>query len=601
MQDIIQLLPDNIANQIAAGEVVQRPASVVKELLENALDAGAKRIILQVKDGGKTLLRVIDDGCGMSPTDARMCFERHATSKIRNTEDLFRVRTMGFRGEALASIASVAQVEMKTRREKDEMGTHIQIEASSVKKQELIQTPKGTSISVKQLFYNVPARRKFLKSDAVELKHIIEEFKRITLANPEVFFSLYNKENELYHLPVTSLKQRIIQLLGKKYEEFILPVDEEVDNIRIQGWISKPEQAKRRRMDTYLFVNNRFIRSAYLHHAIKTAFGDLIDSNAHPPYVLFISIDPERIDVNVHPTKQEIKFDDERLMYNYVRVAVRHALGQYSLSPLIDFENAERRSTLSRSDIIDEQARTQSGNFAGFQARHNTSAPDNWTDLYEILKSKAPQVSPTSEPLLSGEISTETFDASIKYRPVMIHNRFIASSIKDGLVLIHKKNALARIFYEEMMETIENDCAVTQQELFPQTLNFSKEDALIMQELLNTVQKTGFDIDHFGEETYIIRGVPAGLTELDISPKEWIETLIHQYKNEYSLEGSLKEKVIKNMAIQRARYHNKPLETEEIIGIIDRLFACVQPEYSPDGKRCFITYQLEEMEKRFNS
>ncbi len=599
MQDIIQLLPDNIANQIAAGEVVQRPASVVKELLENALDAGAKKVILQVKDGGKTLLRVIDDGKGMSPTDARMSFERHATSKIRSAEDLFKVQTMGFRGEALASIASVAQVELKTRRPEDEMGTLISINGSLVKKQEPVQAPPGTSVSVKQLFYNIPARRKFLKSDAVELKHIIEEFKRVALANPQVFFSLYNKDNELFHLPTGPLKQRIIHLLGKKYEGSLLPVDEEVDDIQIKGWVSKPEHTRQRKTDTYLFVNDRFIKSAYLHHAVKTAYGDLIDANVHPPYVLFLTIDPARIDVNVHPTKQEIKFDDERLVYNYVRVAVRHALGQFSLSPLIDFENAERQRTLTGPAIIDEQHRTQKAGIPSFGRHSAPSTPDNWTDLYEILKSNPPH-DPTTETLIPELEGQNLFDASIKHRPVLIHNRFIASSIKDGLVLIHKKNALARIFYEELMATVEQGSAATQQELFPITMTLSKEDVEVMHEIVETIRQTGFDVEHFGEDTFIIRGVPAELSELGTAPNEWIESLIEAYKNEYDQNASIKERVVKNMAISRARYHNKPLETEELTGIIDRLFACDMPKYAPDGKRCFITYQLEELENNFN-
>ncbi len=592
MQDVIQLLPDNIANQIAAGEVVQRPASVVKELLENALDAGADRIMLQIKDGGKTLIRVIDNGCGMSDTDARMSFERHATSKIRSASDLFKVRTMGFRGEALASIAAVSQVELKTRRKKDEMGTLLSIHASTVKKQEAIQAPPGTSILVKQLFYNIPARRKFLKSDAVELKHIIEEFKRIALANPNVFFSMHHKENELFHLPKGSLKQRILNLLGKKYEPILLPVEEEVDQIKIKGWVVKPEGAKKRKTDTYLFVNNRFIKSPYLNHAIKLAYGDLIEASSHPPYVLFLSMDPSRVDVNVHPTKQEIKFEDERLIYNYVRVSVRHALGQYSLSPLIDFDNAESQQKLTGKSIIDEQKSGRTGGGFGYKKVAGSAVPDNWTDLYEIAKSGRGEASDTRE-------LNELQDSAGQGWAVLIHNRFIGALIKDGLVLIHKKHALYRIYYEELLKTVTTGSAATQQELFPTNLNLSKEDAILLKEILSTVQKTGFDIEHFGDETFIIRGIPADLTQAGISPQEWIESLVHSYKNEYDQKLSLREKVVKNMAANKARYHNKPLEKEELSIIIDRLFACEQPQYSPDGKRCFVTIGIDEIEKRF--
>src|ERR671912_1088888 len=338
LPDIIHLLPDNIANQIAAGEVIQRPASAVKELLENAVDAGATEIKLLINDAGKALIQVIDNGMGMSETDARMCFERHATSKIKSIDDLFHIRTMGFRGEALASIAAVAQVELRTKRADDETGTLITIENSIVEKQEPIASPVGTSISMKNLFFNVPARRNFLKSNAAEMRHIVDEFIRVAMSFPQIFFSLTSNGQEVFHLEAGSLKQRILQLLGNSYNAKLVAVKEETDYMNIYGFIGKPETAKRTRGDQYFFVNNRFIKSAYLNHALTGAYQDMISSDSFPMYVLFIDINPEQVDVNVHPTKQEIKFEDEKIVYAFVQAAVKHALAQFSITPTLDFD-----------------------------------------------------------------------------------------------------------------------------------------------------------------------------------------------------------------------------------------------------------------------
>ena len=338
MPDIIQLLPDHIANQIAAGEVIQRPASAVKELLENAVDAGATEIQLIIQDAGKQLLQVIDNGKGMSETDARMAFERHATSKIKEIEDLFRIKTMGFRGEALASIAAVAQVELKTKRAEDTAGTFIEIENSVVKKQEPIAAPTGTSIAMKNLFFNVPARRNFLKSNAAEMRHIVDEFIRVAMAYPDIFFSLSANGQQLFHLEKGTLKQRIVQILGNQYNSKLVTVQEQTDYMNIRGFIGKPETAKKTRGDQYFFVNNRFIKSAYLNHAVASAFQEMIATDSFPTYVLFIDLEPSQVDVNVHPTKQEIKFEDEKIVYAFVQSAVKHALAQFSITPTLDFD-----------------------------------------------------------------------------------------------------------------------------------------------------------------------------------------------------------------------------------------------------------------------
>ena len=395
MADIIQLLPDAIANQIAAGEVIQRPASVVKELLENAVDAGATEIKLIVKEAGKTLIQVIDNGCGMSETDARMSFERHATSKIRGSEDLFAIRTMGFRGEAMASIAAVAQVEMRTRQHDQDLGNKLVIEASEVKVQEPCQCVAGTTLSVKNLFYNVPARRNFLKSNAAEMRHIVEEFQRIALANPELFFSLHHNGNQVFHLQPGNLRQRIVAVFGAGTNKKLVPVEEDTDVLKLHGFVGKPEFAKKTRGEQYFFVNDRFIKSPYLNHAVMTAYEDLLPKEVYPLYIIFIDIDPARIDINVHPTKQEIKFDDERLVYNYLKVSVRHALGQFSITPSMDFDQetafSKPRTPASFDPEMPPQAeiRTSSANSGGGwhpPVSNQGNPAKDWQQLYEGLK-----------------------------------------------------------------------------------------------------------------------------------------------------------------------------------------------------------------------
>lgn len=410
MADIIQLLPDSIANQIAAGEVIQRPASAVKELLENAIDAGASSIKLILKDAGKALIQVIDDGCGMSETDARMSFERHATSKIRTADDLFNIRTMGFRGEALASIASIAQVELKTRRNPDELGTKIVIEGFELKEQEPCQTPAGTNFSIKNLFFNVPARRNFLKSNTVEFRHIMDEFERVALANPSVFFSLHHNGQEVFHLPAGNLRQRIVGVFGKDTNKKLVPVGEETEAVRLSGFVGKPEFSKKTRGEQFFFVNNRFIKSQYLNHAVQAAFEDLMPRDGFPMYFIFVEIDPSRIDINVHPTKQEIKFDDERLVYNYLKVAVRHALGQNAVTPMLDFETDPSlmqnytvpKNVINRTDYdftkninpsVSNPSNTKSNQFEKTKNDLNFKKPsslersnlENWQKLYEGL------------------------------------------------------------------------------------------------------------------------------------------------------------------------------------------------------------------------
>ena len=447
MSDIIKLLPDAVANQIAAGEVVQRPASAVKELLENAIDAGADRIQLLVKDAGKALIQVLDNGCGMSPTDARMCFERHATSKIKDAADLFAIRTKGFRGEAMASIAAIAQVELKTRRVEDELGTLVEMEGSTLQKQESIACAAGTSISIKNLFYNTPARRNFLKSNSVELRHIIDEFQRVALAHPDLFFSLHHDGNELFHLPASSLKQRIVHVFGAGYNQKLVPVTEETSIINIEGFVGKPEFAKKTRGEQFFFVNRRFIKDAYLNHAVALAFEEVLSRDSFPLYVLFIEIDPAQIDINVHPTKTEIKFQDERAMYAIIRSAVKRSLGRYNIAPTLDFNQETGFSQMitqqSPEDIVAPSIRVNP-NFNPFAAsvdstpsRHHMGQTrekieQDWSGIHELLKS-SPN---TPNELNFGAALADPLPQIGEKQLVQLHQRFILSTIKSGFMLI---------------------------------------------------------------------------------------------------------------------------------------------------------------------
>jgi len=475
MSDIIQLLPDNVANQIAAGEVVQRPASAVKELLENAIDAGANKIQLILKDAGKALIQVIDNGCGMTANDAKMCFERHATSKVRKAEDLFAIRTMGFRGEAMASIAAIAQVEMKTRRHEDELGVLISIEGSVILREEPVATTEGTSISIKNLFFNTPARRNFLKSNPAEMRHIIDEFQRVALAHPAIAFSLHHDKSEIYRLPASSLKQRIVHLLGNNYNERLIPVEEETSIINLKGFIGKPEFAKKTRGEQFFFVNNRFIKDAYLNHAVNRAYEELLPEENFPLYVLFIEIDPANIDVNVHPTKTEIKYLDEKSIYAILHSAVKRSLGRFNISPTIDFDQETGFSSMitpmapeeivppsitfnpdfnpfaAEKPVLRENAYTNfSKNYYNGLAGMSGGSK-NWGSLYEIAKHSVAEQSAMD---LSGD--TEDDHAPVQKQLMQLHNRYIISQIKSGLMVIDQQAAHERVLYERFLLHLED-------------------------------------------------------------------------------------------------------------------------------------------------
>jgi DNA mismatch repair protein MutL len=601
MPDIIQLLPDSIANQIAAGEVVQRPASAVKELLENSIDAGASALKLIVKESGKTLIQVIDDGKGMSETDARMSLERHATSKIRKAEDLFTLHTMGFRGEALASIAAVSQMEIKTRLADQELGTCIAVEASEVKKQEPVATEKGTSISVKNLFYNIPARRNFLKSNPVELKHIIDEFQRLALANPELMFTFVQGDEVIYDLPPGKLGQRIVSLFGKSYQEQLAPCQEETNLVRVSGFVGKPDFARKTRGEQFLFVNRRFIRSNYLHHAVMSAFEGLLQDNSFPFYVIFIEIDPKHIDVNVHPTKTEIKFDDERAVYAVVRSAVRQAIGSHNLTPGIDF-NADVNiiSKLSQSaaqskDIYFEER---------FSTALHRSNLENWDKLFEGQErttASRQEKLPDFQTLRFESALNKPDDPGVSEEKFLfqLHHRYIIRPVKSGMMILDQQLVHERILFERFVNQLKNKTAQSQQSLFPQTISLSAPDFALVMELEQEINALGFRFEVFGKNALLINGIPANLSTG--TEKELFEGLVEQFKiNQSELSLPLRENLSRALAKRACIKTGQKLVKEEMQSLIEGLFACLNPNYSPDGRPTFFIFEAAKIESYFN-
>jgi DNA mismatch repair protein MutL len=634
MLDIIHLLPDSIANQIAAGEVVQRPASVVKELLENSIDARANTIQLIVKDAGRTLIQVIDDGIGMSATDARMSFERHATSKIRTADDLFAIRTMGFRGEALASIAAVAQVELRTRRLVDEVGTAVRIEGSDFKSQESVSCPKGTNFQVKNLFFNVPARRNFLKSNPVEMKHVLDEFQRVALAHPNITFTLYHNDVEVYNLPSGKLSRRIVDIFGKNYREQLATCEEETPFVTVDGYVGKPESAKKGRGEQFFFVNKRYIKHNYLHHAVLSAFEATIPEGSSPFYVLFLEIDPSHIDINIHPTKTEIKFDDERAVYAIIRSAVRRAIGVYNLTPTIDFEsdiNFGNITSTSRFNDIPapinpgindfEKPRQSSGGGTGsslppvkddsFRDKSNT---DNWRKLFEGLDSFKPnnqtnldfltsdfqKDSPKEEPLTLGSKANDITDESKRLAEIkdisaiQIQNRFIAAQAKNGLMLIDQRAAYERILYEKYYNNLKNKNSFTQQLLFPKTLDLSPSDFQLVMEIQDEIKALGFSFEEFGQNTIKITGVPPEVQEEN--EKEIFEGLVQQFKtNQSDLQLDSIENVARSFSKKSSAKYIGELSKIEINLLIHQLFETAVPGYTPNGEPIMTILSLERL------
>lgn len=616
MTDVIHLLPDHVANQIAAGEVVQRPASVIKELLENSIDAGATRINVVIKDAGKTLIQVVDDGEGMSESDARLCFERHATSKIKTAEDLFRLQTKGFRGEALASIAAIAHVELKTRRETDQVGTSVKVEGSELVLQEPCVAPKGTSISVKNLFYNIPARRNFLKSDSVETRHLIDEFQRVALAHPGIHFTFTHNGTEFFQLPAASYRQRIVGILGGKTNEKLVPVKEDTEIVKIQGFVGKPEFAKRSRGEQFFFVNDRFIKSPYLHHAVTAAFEGLLKDKAHPSYFIYLTIDPKSIDINIHPTKTEVKFDDEHALYSILRSAIKHSLGQFNVAPVLDFDrDASFDTPYNYKDKPIEAPKIEvDRNFNPFkQEAKPKSYPsfikeqraEDWEGLYTGLQEKGfdtavsqlDQVEFESDQE-SGKLFEEETQQGLENSIFQLNRKFIVSSLKTGILVIDQHRAHARILYEELLRNITVSAAVSQQLLFPLELSFSHMEMELLAEAKESLEQAGFIFSTMEGNNVQISGIPTHVSESEVPGL--LHQLLANLENEVPESGfAYTDTLAKSLAEGMAVKAGVRLNTAEQQNLLNSLFACKESSVTPNNKPIFITLSVDEIDKKF--
>jgi DNA mismatch repair protein MutL len=632
MSSIIQLLPDHVANQIAAGEVVQRPASVVKELLENAVDAKATDIKLIIKDAGKSLVQVIDNGLGMSVTDARLCFERHATSKIRKAEDLFSLHTKGFRGEALASIAAIAHMEMKTRQDQEELGTHIIIEGSKFVSQEVAVLPKGTSFAVKNLFFNIPARRNFLKSDTVEFRHVMDEFQRVALAHPNIHFTFYHNGSEMYNLPGAGYRQRIVGIMSGKTNEKLVPVNEDTEIINVQGFVCKPEFAKKNRGEQFFFVNDRFIKSSYLHHAVMAAYDGLLKDGSQPSYFLYLQVPPNTIDINIHPTKTEIKFDDEQALYAILRASIKHSLGQFNVSPVLDFDrDANLDTPYHYKDLEGETPTIQvdgtfnpftddktnqhyskassgsgsgfssgsgSGSYSGYNKRVEPTT--SWESLYVGLETDTIESSPFT--FENEEVTSSLFnDHEIEQTSqgtYQIHKKYIVSPIKSGMVIVDQQRAHQRILYEQFLLNMTVNQASSQQLLFPLDLFYSSDEMTLIEELKPSLETTGFVFEEAKLDHIVISGIPVNITESEVSMV--IEQLLSDLQDgipasSYSQNDTIAKSMAKSLAVKTGSY----LTEKEQDNLVNGLFACKDPNISPFQKPTFITMRVEDIDKKF--
>ena len=617
MSSIIQLLPDHVANQIAAGEVVQRPASVVKELLENAVDAKATDIKLILKDAGKSLIQVIDNGVGMSVTDSRLCFERHATSKIRQAEDLFSLHTKGFRGEALASIAAIAHVEMKTKQDQEELGIHIVVEGSKFVSQEPAVLPKGTSFAVKNLFFNIPARRNFLKSETVEQRHIVDEFQRVAMAHPTIHFTMYHNGSEMFNLPISNYRQRIVNIFSGKTNEKLVPVSEETEIVSLQGFVGKPEFAKKNRGEQFFFVNNRFIKSGYLHHAVMTAYEGLLKDGAQPSYFLYLDVPPHTIDINIHPTKTEIKFDDEHSLYAILRSSIKHSLGQFNVAPVLDFErdpnldtpydyqgkNAEY-PTIQVDSNFNPFAETKPSKSFSSSSNYKKSeiAQPSWESLYVGLKQNTQEIAEMTfeneEAVTSSLFEENDIEQEIK-RTYQIHKKYIVSPIKSGMVIINQKRAHERVLYEEFLTNMTVQQASSQRLLFPLELFFSPNEIELVRELQLSLENLGFIFDAFAESSIVISGLPITITESKASIV--LDDLLTDLQNgivtdSFSQNDTIAKSMAKSLAVRTGTY----LTEKEQENLVHNLFACKEPNVSPFQKPTFITMSVEDLDKKFS-
>jgi DNA mismatch repair protein MutL len=607
MPDIIHLLPDSVANQIAAGEVIQRPASVIKEMVENSIDAGSTSVKVIVKDGGKTSIQVIDNGCGMSVTDARMCFERHATSKIREAGDLFAIRTLGFRGEAMASVASIAKVEVLTRKHEQELGTSLSISGSVVESQGPVSCNPGTSFVVKNLFYNVPARRKFLKTNNAELKHIIYEFQRIALGNPDVEFALESDESEIYNLPAANMKQRIVHIFGKAMNQNLTSIDTDTSIVRISGFIGKPENARRTPGEQFFFVNGRFMKHPYFHKAILSAYEKILPPETIPSYFVYLEADPDTIDINIHPTKTEIKFENELAVFQILMASAREALGRFNLIPSIDFdaEKAIEFPVPRNSDPIRTPEISYNRNYNPFDEElryaeriqhHGNDQLPHWEKLYTPEGLPAESNTNQSEPTGQQELSlthqnhTDTF--------IQLKNKYILTPVKSGLMLIDQHRAHERILFEKFIQSLAMNYPLAQHTLFPETIELDQADYLILREILDDLHAIGFDIRDFGSNSIVIGGYPGD--SHNENPRDLIEKFLEKYKSTAGdIKISVREKIARSLASTGAVGYGETLSPAAMQDLVDNLFACESPGYSPSGKPVITIIGIEELERKF--
>jgi DNA mismatch repair protein MutL len=618
MSSIIQLLPDHVANQIAAGEVVQRPASVVKELLENAVDAEATDIKLIIKDSGKSLVQVIDNGKGMNVTDARLCFERHATSKIRKAEDLFQLHTKGFRGEALASIAAIAHVELKTKQDQEELGTQIIIEGSKLVSQDVVVTPRGTSFSVKNLFFNIPARRNFLKSEIIEFRHIMDEFQRVALAHPNIHFTFYHNGNEVFVLPISNLRQRIVALFAGKTNEKLVPTSEETDILKIEGFVGKPEFAKKNRGEQFFFVNDRYIKSGYLHHAVMNAYEGILREGTQPSYFLYLTVPTNTIDINIHPTKTEIKFDDEQALYAILRATIKHSLGQFNVAPILDFDrdanldtpyhykNAAGSSPTIHVDenynpFSTEMSPKKNEKITANYQRKNESA--EWEGLYVGLKDDTDSlVDIGGMHFEQDEVKSSLFDGEEVEKDIkktyQIQKKYIVNPIKSGMIIVDQQRAHQRILYEQFLTNMTVEQGASQQLLFPLHLYFSKNEIHLIEELQLSLTNTGFQFDANLDDHIVITGLPTHVSDSQVN-LIFEQLLGDLYDGTPSTSFSQNDTIAKSMAKSLAVKSGMYLTEKEQENIVNGLFACKEPHVSPFQKPTFITMSVEDLDKKF--
>ena len=614
MSDIIQLLPDHVANQIAAGEVVQRPASAVKELLENAVDAGSTKIDLIIKDAGKTLIQVVDNGCGMTETDARMSFERHATSKIKNADDLFAIKTKGFRGEALASMAAIAHVELKTKIVDIDLGSQIIIEGSEIISQEPVSCNNGTSLSIKNLFYNVPARRNFLKSNGVETRHIIDEFERVALTHPDIHFTMNHNGNEVFNLASSGLRQRVVNVLGKKYNDRLVPIEEYTNILNVTGYIVKPEFSKRTRGEQFFFVNNRFIKSTYLNHSVTSAFRELIAKDQFPSYFIYLEVEPNTIDINIHPTKTEIKFEDEKSIYAIIHSAVKNSLGKYNIAPSLDFtqETSFNVPPLKEGQTIVQPVIKVNPGFNPFETNKESSinsfkkkniSQQQLTANLDFLNQNKSQNSKSADNISDNrgleQNWTGLVDAETEIKTYQLHQKFILTQTSSGLLIINQQRAHQQILFEQFIFELNRNTAETQKLMFPKTIELNNSDFELIREVLNEIKNIGFDIEVFGKNTLAINGLPIGVEEANC--EKIIEEFIEQIKNNANeISANNKNALAMSLARSSSIKNGRKLSSEEMNTLVDQLFACETPYLSPNGKPIIIKVNEEELDQRFD-